>query len=204
WPVAQTRRPPPGQAHLVIPRATCPRAQVGPPQARPLLTAPRAADILAASQYPRMRRSAVWRCEVENGVPKPTLQEIGETPYQAWLKEQDLPIYTGSFVRDLHTAEVAPWPRFGQKGAIVILAEQEKNDAWLLEIEPGGQTNEMHHICEASYYVVEGSGATTIWQAGSDAKQTVEWHTGSLFSPPLNSHYQHFNLDGQRPARLFA
>src|SRR5207244_3763083 len=40
-------------------------------------------------------------------------------------------------------------------------------------------------------------------QHASEKKQTVEWSTGSLFSPPMNSRYQHFNLDGQRPARLF-
>ncbi len=141
---------------------------------------------------------------MEVGVARPTLQAIGETPYRKWINQLGLPIYTGSFVADLHTAEVAPWPRFGQKGAMVILAEQEKNDGWLVEIEPAGRTNELHHICEASYYVVEGRGATTIWQAGSGTKQAVEWQTGSLFSPPLNAHYQHFNLDGQRPARLFA
>ena len=26
----------------------------------------------------------------------------------------------------------------------------------------------------------------------------------SVFSPPLNCYYQHFNLDGQSPARLFS
>ncbi len=49
-----------------------------------------------------------------------------------------------------------------------------------------------------------GRGATTLWQAGSDRKQTVEWQRGSVFSPPLNCFYQHFNLDGQSPARLFS
>src|SRR5438445_536542 len=80
---------------------------------------------------------------------------------------------------DLHTAEVAPWPRIGQKGALVCLAEQEQDDGWLVEIDPGGQTEVLHHLFETTIYVVEGRGATTIWQAGSDRKQTVEWQTGS-------------------------
>jgi gentisate 1,2-dioxygenase len=91
----------------------------------------------------------------------------------------------------------------GQSGAIVSLAAQEQTDAWLLEIAPGGHTEPVHHLFESSCYVVDGHGATTIWQPGSDHKQTVEWSAGSLFSPPLNCYYQHFNLDGQHPTRLF-
>jgi len=127
-----------------------------------------------------------------------------ETPYLAWKRGEEIPIYEGSHVPDLHTAEVGPWDRVGQKGALVSLADQEFNDGWIIEVEAGGQTNVLRHLCEATYYILDGRGATTIWQAGSDKKQTVEWQEGSLFSPPLNCNYQHFNLDGQRPARLFA
>jgi gentisate 1,2-dioxygenase len=53
--------------------------------------------------------------------------------------------------------------------------------------------------------VLDGRGATSFWQPGREQKkQTVEWQRGSLFAPPLNCCYQHFNLDGQRPARLFS
>ncbi|MBM2810489.1 MAG: Gentisate 1,2-dioxygenase [Chloroflexi bacterium] len=141
---------------------------------------------------------------MQDGSARPTLRPIPETPYQKWVKEQGLPVYTGAYVEDLHAVELAPWSTTGQKAAIVNLAEQEKNDGWLIEIEPGGQTDVMHHICESAVYVVDGRGATTIWQHGSDKKQTVEWQTASLFAPPLNCHYQHFNLDGRRPARLFS
>jgi quercetin dioxygenase-like cupin family protein len=127
-----------------------------------------------------------------------------DTTYSDWCKAEGVPIYKGSHVPDLHVAEVGDWPRTGQKGAIINLAAQEQNDGWLLEIAPGGQTEVMHHLFEATYYVVEGRGATTIWQPGSNRKQTVEWSDSALFSPPLNSMYQHFNLDGQKPARIFA
>jgi len=125
------------------------------------------------------------------------------TAYSQWKTEEGVPVYEGSHVSDLHTAEVKPWDRIGAKGAIINLAAQEQNDGWLMEIEPGGQTKELHHLFESTYYVVDGRGATTIWQPGSNKKQTVEWQAGSLFSPPLNAYYQHFNLDGQKPARLF-
>ncbi|MPZ15651.1 MAG: ethanolamine ammonia lyase-activating protein [Chloroflexi bacterium] len=127
-----------------------------------------------------------------------------ETAYRQWVKQQAVPHYTGAYVEDLHTAEVADWPLVGARGAIISLAAQEQDDGWLIELAPGRQSEPLHHLFEATNYVVEGRGATTIWRPGSSSKQTVEWQSGSLFSPPLNCFYQHFNLDGQRPARLFA
>ncbi|HZT07305.1 MAG TPA: ethanolamine ammonia lyase-activating protein, partial [Chloroflexota bacterium] len=140
----------------------------------------------------------------EVAIAAPVLEALPETAYQRWRKAEGVPVYAGSHVSDLHTADVADWPRIGQRGAIVSLADQEKNDGWLIEIRPGGQTEVLHHMAEASIYIVDGRGATTIWPADSRQKQTVEWQAGSLFSPPLNCYYQHFNLDGQRPARVFA
>ncbi len=128
---------------------------------------------------------------------------VRETPYARWQKEEGIPIYKGSHVEDLHVAEVKPWARVGQKGAFINLAAQEQNDGWIIEIAPGGQTEILHHLFESTYYIVDGRGATTFWQQGSSKKQTVEWQAGSLFSPPLNCYYQHFNLDGQKPARIF-
>ncbi len=127
-----------------------------------------------------------------------------ESAYTKWVRAEGVPLYTGAYVGDLTTAEVAPWPRIGQRGAIVSLASQQQTDGWLMEIAPGGATEPIHHLFEVSYYVLQGHGATTIWQPGSSTKQTVEWAASALFSPPLNCYYQHFNHDGQRPARLFS
>ena len=127
-----------------------------------------------------------------------------ESPYQQWQKTEEIPIYTGSYVPDLYHLEVGPWERSGAKGAFINLAEQQDDDGWLIELPPSGQSAPQHHLFEALVYIVAGRGATTFWQPGSDRKQTVEWQRGSVFSPPLNCYYQHFNLDGQSPARLFS
>jgi|SRR5579871_4001466 len=130
-------------------------------------------------------------------------RQTRESPYQAWRKSEGVPVHEGSYIEDLYSAEVAPWARMGQRGAIVNLADQEQDDGHLIEIAPGGQTEVQHHLYEASIFILEGRGATTFWQADGP-KQTVEWSRGSLFAPPLNCYYQHFNLDGQKSARLFA
>jgi hypothetical protein len=126
-----------------------------------------------------------------------------ESPYKLWQRDEGIPIHTGSFIENLAAVEVAPWERTGQFGAYANLADQEEDDAYILEIAPQGETKILHHLFEALVYVFAGSGATSFWQPGSIRKQTVEWHAGSVFSPPLNCYYQHFNLDGRQPARLF-
>jgi mannose-6-phosphate isomerase-like protein (cupin superfamily) len=125
------------------------------------------------------------------------------SPYQEWQRGERVPIHEGTSIPSLHTLEVGSWERVGQRGALVTLAEQERDDGQLIEISPGSETKVLHHLYESLVFVVEGRGATTFWQPDG-AKQTVEWRRGSLFSPPLNCYYQHFNLDGEKPARLFA
>ena len=126
-----------------------------------------------------------------------------ESPYQVWQRGEGIPVNRGAYVESLLTLGVQPWARIGQKGAFVNLADQQTDDGWLIEIAPGGHTEPLHHVFEMTIYVLEGRGATTFWQKGS-ARQTVEWQAGSLFSAPLNSSYQHYNLDGRNRVRLFA
>src|SRR5581483_843029 len=122
--------------------------------------------------------------------------------YTIWKHGEGVPVYEGSYLSDLYTAEVRPWARVGQAGAIVNLAEQEEDDGHLVEIAPGGQTEVLHHMYEASVFILNGRGATSFWLKDKP-KQTVEWQRGSIFAPPLNCYYQHFNLDGREPARMF-
>src|SRR2546430_10203240 len=113
-----------------------------------------------------------------------------KSDYAVWAEGEGVPVYRGSYVTDLYNCDIADWPRMGVKGAIVSLAEQEEDDGHVLEIPPGGKTEVLHHLYESTTFVLEGRGATSIWQKGLP-KQTVEWQRGSLFSAPVNSYYQH-------------
>jgi mannose-6-phosphate isomerase-like protein (cupin superfamily) len=124
------------------------------------------------------------------------------TAYETWQQGEGIPIYTGAYVGNLYTLELKDWARVGQKGAFVNLANQQVDDAQVIEIAPRGQTDVLHHLFEAVTFVVSGRGATTLWQEGHP-KRTVEWQRGSVFSPPINCYYQHYNGSGEEPARLF-
>jgi len=130
-----------------------------------------------------------------------TRGERHESPYRRFQAAEGIPVYRGSAIDDVRHLDVASWPRTAQKGAFINLADQEEDDAYVLEIAPGGNTEVLHHLFEAGIVVLDGHGATSFRQP-STPKQTVEWQPGSLFAPPLNCYYQHFNLDGTASARL--
>lgn len=125
-----------------------------------------------------------------------------ETTYSKWQREEGVPAHRG-FWADPASVQLAPWERKGCLGAYVNLADQESIDTQVVEILPRSQTKPERCLYEEIIYVLSGRGATTVWYEGMP-KQTFEWQEGSLFSPPLNCWRQHFNGQGDRPARFVA
>jgi len=124
------------------------------------------------------------------------------TSYAKWVQEEGIPIIRGFYIADLKDVEVAPWKRKGGEGTYINLeGTGGTNDAYVVEIAPGGNLNPEKCLFEELVYVLSGRGATTIWNEGGK-KQTFEWQAGSLFSPPLNVWRQHFNGQGDQPVRL--
>ena len=122
--------------------------------------------------------------------------------YAQFLQEENLPVVGGFFIQDVRKVELAPWKRMGAMGAYLNLEGSEGvNDSYLLEIPAGKSTKPQKHMFEELVFVVGGRGATTVW-TDERKKQTFEWQEGSLFSPPLNATYQHFNGQGDQPVRL--
>lgn len=123
-------------------------------------------------------------------------------PYEEWVKSEGIPVITGYHIEDLKTVPLKPWRRKGGLGAFINLRGAEQTaDAYLCEVPPGGSLKPQRHLFEELIFVLAGRGATTIWNEGSSSKQTFEWHEGSVFSPPLNVWHQHFNGQGDKPAR---
>ncbi len=124
--------------------------------------------------------------------------------YQDWQGAQKIPIHTGFFIEDLGKVEVAPWDLKGGLGAFINLeGTGGTNDGYVCEIPPGKHLKPQRHMYEEMVFIVEGHGATNVWQK-EGKKHTFEWHPGSLFAIPLNAYYQHFNGQGNSPARYFA
>jgi len=132
----------------------------------------------------------------------PKMQRI--SPYAEWQAGEGIPIYDTFFVEDMRQLQLKPWARLGADAAFLNLeGAGESNNCYVAEISPGGATKPMRHMYEELVYVLQGSGATTVWN-GVDAKHSFEWQAGSLFSIPLNVNFQHFNTSGQESVRYVA
>lgn len=125
----------------------------------------------------------------------------GPTTYNKWVEDERLPLYKGYYIKDLKDLPLKPWGRKGGLGAIINLqGAEEADDGYVCEIAPGASLKPQRHFYEEMIFILSGRGATTIWQEGKP-KQTFEWQEGSLFAPPLNTWHQHFNGQGDKPAR---
>lgn len=124
-----------------------------------------------------------------------------KSSYQDFVKREGLPLYEGSALEDLATLPLKDWERRGGKAAYTRLGNQESYNLQIVEIPPKGQLKPEHHIYDAIMYVMQGRGATTIWQEG-EPKQTVEWEEGALLAIPLNAWHQEFNSSSDEPCRV--
>lgn len=124
--------------------------------------------------------------------------------YRQWQSNEGIPIYDTFFIEDLKQVELAPWKRTGTSGAFINLeGAGDTNNCYVAELAPGGSSKPQRHLYEEIVYVLQGNGATTIWNSDNE-KHTFEWQAGSLFAIPLNTTFQHFNTRGDEPARYVA
>ena len=137
--------------------------------------------------------------------PKKSGDELGaRTTYELFLEREGVPAIRAFHIEDIRQVELHLWARMGSRGVYLNLEGTEGvNDCYICEIPPGKSLEPQKHLFEEMVFVVSGHGATNIWRDGQK-KQTFEWGEGSLFSPPLNAWYQHFNGQGDKPVRLLA
>lgn len=121
--------------------------------------------------------------------------------YDSWQDQEGIPVYKQFHVDDLAEVKLSHWERFGGNAAFVNLADPFLTAAIVLEIPPGKSLKFVRHMFETWVYIVAGRGETVIRQDGNQ-DQTIQWGPRSLFGPPLNTTYQHRNLDSAKPARI--
>jgi hypothetical protein len=122
-------------------------------------------------------------------------------PYLDWSAREGVPIYE-DFGLDLLALELRPWARFGLNGAIAhVKGRGDFLTLFVLEIPPGGRSDEQQHLFEAVAYGLSGAG-TTVVETADGQQHSFEWGEKSLFAVPLNAKYRHFNASGREPARI--
>jgi oxalate decarboxylase/phosphoglucose isomerase-like protein (cupin superfamily) len=125
-----------------------------------------------------------------------------DTPYTRWVAAEGLDLISGHYVPDLRALELKPWAHRGGRGVYLNHdASRTSNDCYVCEIPAGGELVSRRQLCEEMILVLDGRGATRVW---NDAGREVsfEWQAGSLFAIPVNAWHQHSNLSGAEPARF--
>src|SRR5262249_56847963 len=111
----------------------------------------------------------------------------GKSSYERWAAAQGVPIVKTFFIPNLNEVTLGPWERKGGRGAIINLeGTSDTDDAYICEISAGGKSSPERHLYEELVYVLEGRGATTIWQGGG-AQQNFQWAGGKLVGDPLEA-----------------
>ena len=127
-----------------------------------------------------------------------------DTPYDHWAASQGIGVVKGFGVENVYDVPLKWWERMGGNGVFINLeGTGYLDDAYVCSIPPGKSLRPQRHLFEELVYILEGRGATTMWQENGP-KQSFEWQKGSLFAVPLNAYYQHFNGQGDREARMIA
>lgn len=127
-----------------------------------------------------------------------------ETPYTRFIAGEGLDILNGNYVPSLHEIELKPWARRG--GSAVFLnhdASRTTNDCYVMEIPAGGELAPHRQLFEETVLILSGRGSTVVWDDKGN-RVSFEWGPGSIFGIPLNAHHQHFNGQGDKPARYVA
>lgn len=125
--------------------------------------------------------------------------------YRRWMQREGIPIVEGHGVQDIRDLKLMPWDRIGAEGAFIDLHGMEGFTGMYTVRIPGKTAlNWQRHLFEKVVYVVEGSGRAEVRSPRDDERAaSVEWHAGSILSPPLNAWHRLYN-QSDRPAVLLA
>jgi len=120
------------------------------------------------------------------------------------FREKDgLSVLTGYGIEDLKSAPLKYRERWGGPAACCHLeGSQGFVGVLIAEIAQGTSLKPMRHMYEEQVLILKGRGATQFWSESNKEPITLEWQSGSLFSPPVNVRHQHHNGSASEPARF--
>ena len=128
---------------------------------------------------------------------------FAKTSYFKWMARQEIPIVHGYGLEDVRDIALAPWQRTGGKAAFLNLYGMEGvTGMYVGEIPSGGALEPEKHFYEEIICILDGQGATEVWQENG-RKQMFEWGSWSLFAPPLNTYHRLIN-GGRQPVKFLA
>ena len=126
-----------------------------------------------------------------------------KTCYERWMEKEGVSIVEGFGVTDVKNLTLKPWSRIGGEGAYLQLRGLEGiSGVYVGKIAPGSSTQPERHLYEKVIYVLEGEGVAEIQQRDR-VPQSIQWRTGSLFSPPMNTLHRLINYSAE-PALYLA
>ena len=88
-------------------------------------------------------------------------------------------------------------------------------EAYIQELPPDGRSGKHRHMAEEFVFILEGRGYSLHWDVEAeigdhyewrpaDTPKRFEWEAGDWMYIPVNTVHQHFNLDGDHPARFIS
>jgi quercetin dioxygenase-like cupin family protein len=108
------------------------------------------------------------------------------------------------------------------QGLLTHIARPEINphvfdiDAYVQELPPDGRSGKHRHMAEEFIFFLEGRGYSLHWDVDMDdmgdtfnwrvdeTPKRYEWEASDWMFIPVNTVHQHFNLDGDEPARFLS
>ncbi|HEY3012044.1 MAG TPA: hypothetical protein VGJ36_04800, partial [Gemmatimonadales bacterium] len=88
------------------------------------------------------------------------------TPYGQWLRDEGVSVFEDWTVPDVWKLETTLWPRLGGRARFIALYPQMEGQRgmYVVDIEPGGKLEPIHHMYEQMIMILDGHGATEVWQ----------------------------------------
>jgi gentisate 1,2-dioxygenase len=88
-------------------------------------------------------------------------------------------------------------------------------EAYIQLLAPDGRSGKHRHMAEEFVFILDGRGYSLHWDVDAviadqyswrvaDTPQRFDWAAGDWLYVPVNTVHQHFNADGERPARFIS